>query len=84
MLALIALMVVSAVADSPAHFHLKQPPSSCDLCYVAHLVSCGTDGTQPLQAPLAEARNTPATAFFSYERIARNSSFSRGPPAFSL
>ena len=84
LVALIALLAVSAAAESPAHFHLKQPPSGCDLCFAAHLASSGAQDTQPWQAPDVEARNTIVSAFFGYERISRNRSLSRGPPSLSL
>jgi hypothetical protein len=83
LLALVALLAVSAASDSPAHFHDKQQPSNCDLCYVAHFAACGTPVVQPLHAPSLEGRAAPVAAFFSYEQVLGNPACSRGPPSIT-
>ena len=80
--ALAAMLGVTAAANSAAHFHLNSSSSRCDLCFTAHL-AVETPAACPLHGPDLESRAVTLPSFFAYRTPAAQPTFSRGPPSLS-
>jgi len=85
MLTVVAMLGVSAAADSAEHFHTKSPASGCNLCFNAHVAA---EQARPLvcllDTPEVYARFVPGSAATGYQLLGGNSTLTRGPPSLAL
>lgn len=83
LLALAAMLGVSAASNSSAHIHLNSSTSQCDLCFTAHLAVFETPSIQHFYGPHQQQRAPLPIPFFGYQALVTQPSFSRGPPCLS-
>ena len=86
LVALAAMLCVSTVSASPAHWHEDAAaPGRCELCITAaHVVAYETPSVQPLPAPEVSGRFTLPLVFWGYDPVSIDCFCSRGPPALFL
>jgi hypothetical protein len=85
LLAIVATLGVSMAAESPAHFHLKQPANGCDLCFTAHLTARPAGSVvHVLPAPQTQSHFVSGAVALGYQSLQSKSSLTRGPPSLSL
>jgi hypothetical protein len=84
LLALVAMLGVSAASNSPAHFHLNSSANRCDLCFTAHMVGVQSPGVQPVHCPEISGRVALLLPYFGYDLSSIRALSSRGPPSSTL
>jgi hypothetical protein len=82
--ALLAMLGVSAAANSPAHFHLDSSANRCDLCFTAHMDGVQSPAAQPVHGLEISGRVSLLLPYFGYDLPFTPTSSSRGPPSFFL
>ena len=83
--AIAAIVGVATGSASPAHFHLKTPAGSCDICFAAHVAAFEAKSVAVvLQAPHIVGRIATCSAISGYQLYLSKSSLTRGPPALAL
>ena len=80
-LAIIAMLCVSAASASPAHTHLTGPADRCDICVTAHLASQQAAVIQVVHAPELQGFLPPAAVIQRTELRRILSLLTRGPPS---
>jgi len=80
-LAMAALLGVSAASASPAHGHIKAPGNECNICFVAHLSALQPVTSQGICALEFRGRAAVPLCDSSYDPLFRKTSLSRGPPS---
>jgi hypothetical protein len=83
-LALFAMLGVTAVSTTPAHLHLNSSPNRCDLCFTAHVAAVQAPNVQPVHGLVLNGRAVVLAPYLSYHSIDSRLSSSRGPPSRSL
>jgi hypothetical protein len=85
LLAIAAMLGVSAASASSQHFHTKSPASGCDLCINAHVAA---EQARPavylLDVPELHARFVPGAAVAGSQILSANAILTRGPPSPTL
>jgi hypothetical protein len=84
LLALAAMLGVSAVAATPAHFHLDSSSNRCELCFTAHVSVVQSPSVQPVQGIEVSGHATLLLPYFGYRPFSGRLSCSRGPPSLCL
>ncbi len=85
LLAIVATLVVTSVAASPAHFHgTGNLSGSCDLCVIAHLPIIQPVLATQILPPGISAWNADGFAPAKASELFHQTSLSRGPPALSF
>jgi hypothetical protein len=84
LLALAAVLGMTAVSTSPAHFHLNSSQNRCELCFTAHMAAVQSPSAQPIHGLEISGRATLLLPYSGYHSIKSQPSFSRGPPSFCL
>jgi hypothetical protein len=83
-LAIAAMLCVSAASASPAHTHLKDAADRCDICVTAHMASQQAGVIQVVHAPELQSFLAPPAAI--QRAVSRRilALLTRGPPSSSL
>ena len=84
MIALFAMLGVSAASTTPAHMHLTSSASRCDLCFVAHVGAVSAPGVQAALQLEVSGRAIAEPVRVGYTSRALQALSSRGPPSASL
>jgi hypothetical protein len=80
LLAIVAMLCVSAASVSAAHTHLKDPVDSCDVCCTAHMAARQVAEIQVIHAPQIQSILPPPAAIQAVESRGVLSKLTRGPP----
>jgi hypothetical protein len=83
-LALVAMLGVSAASTTPAHFHLNSSPNRCDLCFTAHVSAMESPAVQPVHGLEVNGPAALLLPYFGYRPFSSQPSCSRGPPSLCL
>ncbi len=88
LLALVAMLGVSAASATPAHFHADSSGDSsgssgnrCDLCFTAHMSVVQSPAVQPIHGIELQGRVPVVLPFFGYRPYRGRTACSRGPPS---
>jgi len=82
-LALGAMMSVSAASLTPAHNHLNTAGDHCDVCITAHMAAREVAVIQVVHAPVLQSFLAPVDAVQSVVSRSVLSSLTRGPPSLA-
>jgi hypothetical protein len=85
LLAIVAMLGVSAASESSQHFHSKSAGGGCALCFNAHVAA--EQAGPPiglLSIPEVHARLVPDASEGVYQLFCGNATLTRGPPSFNL
>jgi len=80
-LAIAAMLCVSAASVSPAHSHLNSPADHCDVCYTAHMAAQQVAVVQVVHAPELQSFLPLPDTFQCVESRRILALLTRGPPA---
>ena len=80
-LAITAMLCVSAASVSAAHAHLKEPVDQCNVCYTAHMTAQQVAVIQVIHTLELQRVLTPLSEIQSAESRSVVTSLTRGPPA---
>ena len=80
-LAIAAMLCVSAASVSSAHAHLNAPTDRCDVCFTAHLAVQQVAAIQMIHAPQLESFLAPQAAIQRIESLRMLALLTRGPPS---
>jgi len=79
-LAIAAMLCVSAASVSAAHTHQNEPVGRCDVCYTAHLAAQQVAVVQVIHALELQSFLSPAVAIQRLESRGILALLTRGPP----
>jgi hypothetical protein len=79
-LAIAAMLCVSAASVSAAHTHLKEPVDQCTVCHSAHMTAPQVAVIQVIHALELQSVLSSPVAIDSLESCSVLSSLTRGPP----
>ena len=80
-LAIAAMLCVSAASVSPAHAHLNAPADRCDVCYTAHMAVQQVAAIQVIHALQLQNYLAPLAAVQRPELRGILALLTRGPPS---
>jgi hypothetical protein len=80
-LAITAMLCLSAASVSPAHTHLNSAADHCDVCYTAHMAAQQVAVIQVVHSLELQNFLTPPEAFQHVESRGILALLTRGPPA---
>jgi hypothetical protein len=80
-LAITAMLGVSAASVSAAHTHVKEPVGRCDICSTAHQAAQRIVVVQAIHAPNLYSRMAPPVAIQRVESRSALTLLTRGPPS---
>jgi hypothetical protein len=80
-LAIAAMLCVSAASVSPAHSHLNSAADHCDVCYTAHMAAQQVAVIQVVHSLELQSFLAPPEAFQRVESRGVLTLLTRGPPS---
>ena len=80
-LAVGAMLCVSAASVSAAHTHLKEPIDRCNVCYTAHQTAQQVAVVQVIHAPELQSLVAPPVSLQRFESRGVLAILTRGPPS---